>query len=93
MIANLQRESHLSLRNAGFFDLEHPVWGGHGWSVFLDEPEDVWRTIRYIGRNQTESILPPEAYPFVQAYDNWPLHPGHSPNSPYAKRLARSRGR
>lgn len=83
MIANLQCASHLALRDAGKFDLEHPVWGGHGWSVFLDCPDDVWRTIRYIARN----LRAPVAYPFVLPYDNWPLHPGHSPNSPYARRL------
>jgi REP element-mobilizing transposase RayT len=25
--------------------------------------------------------------PFVTEYDGWPLHPGHNPNSPYARRL------
>jgi hypothetical protein len=31
--------------------------------------------------------LPAQKWPFVNPYDGWPLHPGHSPNSPYAKRL------
>lgn len=83
MIAHLQCESHLALREAEKFDLAHPIWGGHGWSVFLDSPEDIWRTIKYICGN----LKVPKEYSFVLRYDNWPLHRGHSPNSPYARRL------
>jgi REP element-mobilizing transposase RayT len=88
MIGNLQRESHLLLRHEGFVDLEHPVWGGRGWKVFLDEPDDIWRTIGYVRENPAKIGSPIQAWPFVTAYDSWPLHPGHSPNSPYAKRLS-----
>jgi hypothetical protein len=31
--------------------------------------------------------LPVQQWMFVKPYDGWPLHPGHNPNSPYAKRL------
>ena len=92
MMANLQRESHLALRDASCFDLHHPVWGGPGWSVFLDHPDDVWRTITYVQKNPREIGLDKQTYPFVNPYDNWPLHEGHSPNSPYAKRLRKTRG-
>jgi len=91
MIANLQRGSHLALRKAGLFDLQHPIWGGPGWSVFLDHPDDVWRTIGYVEKNPLAVGLPKQQYAFVKAYDNWPLHEGHSPNSPYVKRLRKSR--
>lgn len=73
MIANLQRYTHLALREAGARDLEHPVWGGHGWKVFLDSPEDVWRTIPYIEQNPTKVGLPKQEWDFVTPYDNWPL--------------------
>ena len=67
---------------------DHPTWtAGHGWSVFLGHPEDVRRTIGYIERNPTKIGLPVQNWPFVQPYDDWPLHEGHSPRSPYAKRL------
>jgi REP element-mobilizing transposase RayT len=66
----------------------HPTWAaGGGWKVFLDHPDDVRRTIDYINRNPDLAGLPPQHWPFVRVYDGWPLHPGHSPNSPYAKRL------
>jgi REP element-mobilizing transposase RayT len=87
MIANFQRESHLLLRERDTIDLEHPVWGGHGWKVFLDEPSDIWRTNEYVRENPVKIGLPIQEYSFVMPYDNWPLHEGHNPNSPYAKRL------
>lgn len=87
MVQNLQRESHLLLREEGHRDMEHPVWGGHGWSVFLDHPDDIWRTIPYIDENPLKIGLAKQVHPFVKPYDNWPLHEGHSPNSPYAKRM------
>ena len=82
-----QRESHLLLRAEDLRDMHHPVWGGHGWSVFLDHPEDIWRTIPYIEDNPIKIGLPKQVHPFVTRYDNWPLHEGHSMNSPYVKRL------
>jgi hypothetical protein len=66
----------------------HPVWtGGGGWKVFLGHPDEVRRTIPYIERNPLPLGLPVQRWPFVKDYDGWPLHPGHSPNSPYATRL------
>jgi REP element-mobilizing transposase RayT len=67
---------------------DHPTWtGGGGWKVFLEHPDEVRRTIRYIEKNPEPLRLPRQVWPFVKPYDGWPLHPGHSPNSPYARRL------
>jgi REP element-mobilizing transposase RayT len=88
MAKKLKDRSRLHLDMTGHRDGKHPTWtGGDGWSVFLDHPKDVRRTIPYIERNPEKIGLPKQGWPFVQAYDNWPLHEGHSPNSPYAKRL------
>lgn len=87
MIANLQFESRFRLRDFDLRPPEHPVWGGPGWKVFLDSPEDVRRTIKYIEDNPIKMRLPAQTWDFVEPYDGWPLHPGHSPDSPYAKRL------
>jgi hypothetical protein len=65
----------------------HPVWAGPGWKVFLDHPDEVRRTIAYVESNPDPYRLPRQTWPFVQTYDDWPLHPGHSPNSPYAQGL------
>jgi REP element-mobilizing transposase RayT len=88
MIANLQDRSRERLAAAGHRRPGHPTWtGGGGWKVFLEHPDEVRRTIRYVDKNPTEIRLPPQTWPFVKPYDGWPLHPGHSPNSPYARRL------
>lgn len=69
----------------------HPVWtGGGGWKVFLDHPNDVEWTIGYVERNPTQARMVPQRWSFVKNYDRWPLHPGHSVNSPYVKALKKA---
>jgi REP element-mobilizing transposase RayT len=94
MIANLQEASRLRLRETVPWNRtqDHPIWGGHGWKVFLDHPDDIHRTIGYIEQNPVALRRPVQRWAFVSPYDNWPLHPGHSPNSPYVRRL-RAAGR
>lgn len=88
MTKKLKDASRLRLSKVGIRDGEHPTWtGGHGWTVFLDHPRDIRRTIPYIDQNPARIGLPKQSWPFVKDYDNWPLYEGHSPNSPYAKRL------
>jgi len=84
MIVRLQEASARVLRERKLRPANHPVWGGPGWTVFLDLPEEVWRTIHYINGNPAKLGLPAQGCEFVKEYDNWPLHAGHSPNSPYA---------
>jgi hypothetical protein len=55
--------------------------------VFLDHPDEIRRTIPYIEKNPVKIGLPGQKWKFVKDYDGWPLHKGHSPNSPYAQRL------
>ncbi len=88
MIASPQGASRQRLRDAANdWAPTHPVWGGPGWKVFLDHPDEIRRTIGYVADNPLPLGWPRQAWSFVTAYDGWPLHPGHSPNSPYAKRL------
>ncbi len=81
-LQSLSRKRLESLRQPG-----HPLWTCGGWKVFLDHPDEMHRTIAYIENNPIKQRLPAQRWPFVVPYDNWPLHPGHSPNSPYAKAL------
>ena len=93
MIEKLQSASAGRLCEAASgWGRDHPVWGGPGWKVFLDHPDEVERTIGYVQRNPDPLGMPRQHWPFVAAYDRWPLHRGHSPNSPYVKRL-RAAGR
>ncbi|NOY28941.1 MAG: hypothetical protein GXP28_01835 [Planctomycetes bacterium] len=87
MIENLQSLSRQRLVYEECRVSEHPVWTVGGWKRFLDRPSAVRRVIEYIERNPLEIGRPRQQWPFVTLYDDWPLHPGHSPNSPYAQRL------
>ena len=87
MIENLQAASRLRLSTLGLRTADHPVWARSGWKGFLDHPDEIRRTIRYIEENPRKWRLPDQRWEFVKEYNGWPLHPGHSPNSPYARRL------
>ena len=52
-------------------DLDHPVWGGPGWKVFLETREDLVRTVDYIDMNPRKAGLPSQVWPFVKKYDGW----------------------
>ena len=91
MAALLKEASRDRLIAAQQRTTDHPTWtGGDGWSVWLGLPAEVRKTIGYIERNAPKAGLPPQRWPFVKPYDGWPFHPGHSPASPYARRLASS---
>ncbi|MDP6545482.1 MAG: hypothetical protein QGH60_15970 [Phycisphaerae bacterium] len=87
MIENVQELVRLRLSASGLRAPGHPVWARSGWKVFLDHPDDIRRTIRYVNNNPSQRKMPPQEWTFVAEYDGWPLHPGHNPNSPYARRL------
>jgi REP element-mobilizing transposase RayT len=88
MVEAFKTASRNQLYGTGHRDADHPTWcGGFAWHFFLDHPDQVHRTVSYIERNPLPLQLPVQKWPFVKRYDGWPLHPGHSPNSPYARRL------
>ena len=87
MIAVLQDHSRLRLRADGRRAANHPVWGGPGWKVFLDHPDEVRRIVGYIEANPLKIGWPRQEWEFVKSYDGWPLHPGHSTRSPYVRGL------
>jgi len=87
MIENVQELVRLRLSASGSRPPGHPVWARSGWRVFLDHPDDIRRTICYVNDNPLKRRMPPQDWAFVVEYDGWPLHAGHNPNSPYARRL------
>lgn len=72
MIEYLQADSAERLRACGLRDEQHPVWARGGWKVFLDTPDDVRRTIRYVRQNPVKIGLPVQEYDWVEKYDGWP---------------------
>jgi len=89
MIVNLQRAASAQLQELKFRDVNQRTWSsGGGWKVFLDHPDEVRRTIGYIDDNPVKIGWPKQDWDFVnKPYDGWPLHPGHNPNSPWARNL------
>ena len=74
MITEFQRDSRLALIRRPDVPGDHPVWGGHGWKVYQDCPEDVNRTVNYINRNPKSYRLASQSWAFVTPYNNWPFH-------------------
>jgi REP element-mobilizing transposase RayT len=87
MIEHFQSASRLRLSTAGACGADHPVWTRSGWKGFVDRPDAVRKIIGYVENNPPKMGLPRQRWPFVKPYDGWPLHAGHDPNSPYARRL------
>jgi hypothetical protein len=87
MIEQLQHFSRLRLSADGFREPDHPVWCRGGWKIFLDHPDEIWRTTGYVENNPLPYRMLRQQWDFVTKYDNWPLHEGHSTNSPYVQRL------
>jgi REP element-mobilizing transposase RayT len=53
MAAKLKTQSRLRLSPLHYREDNHPTWtAGTGWKVFLDHPDEVWRTIKYIDKTQ-----------------------------------------
>ncbi len=73
MTLNFQEQSRLDLQKSAARPA-HPVWGGPGWKVFLDHPDGIRRTIRYIDNNPGKIRLPRQEWDFVKEYDGWPMH-------------------
>jgi REP element-mobilizing transposase RayT len=73
MIRNFQEASRVAVLDLTLRQRDHPVWGGPGWKVFLDTPEDIWRTVSYVEANPTKAGQAPQTHPFVTPYDNWPF--------------------
>ena len=44
---------------------ERPVWGGGGWNVFLDTPEDARRAIAYVEGNPAREGKPRQRWSFM----------------------------
>src|SRR5205814_4571270 len=43
-------------------------WGRGEWKVYLDDPADVRRAIRYVENNPMKEGKPPQRWPFVVPY-------------------------
>jgi hypothetical protein len=74
MIGNFQGMSRAELLKHSLVPEEHPVWTKRGWKVFLNTPAEVRSRIAYVERNPVKDGLPPQKWPCVVEYNNWPFH-------------------
>jgi REP element-mobilizing transposase RayT len=45
MIEKIQALSRERLIEIGLREMDHPTWTHGGWKVFLDHPDEIWRTV------------------------------------------------
>ncbi len=69
MLEKLQHAGKKALQQAGRRGPVHPVWGGKGWKVFLQTPEDMKRIEKYIADNPIKAGRPRQNWDFVRAFD------------------------
>jgi REP element-mobilizing transposase RayT len=66
-------QSRARLRLFADVPANHPIWSNRPYKVFLYTPDDVRGRIDYIAANPAKHRLASQTWPFVQAYDGWPL--------------------
>jgi REP element-mobilizing transposase RayT len=71
MVAHLQKDSQKVIIEAGRRPVNHPVWAGPGWKVFLNTRKDIQTRVKYIEDNPIKEGRPPQNWDFVQEYNGW----------------------
>jgi hypothetical protein len=52
------------MREQGLWD-DRPLWGEHGWNVYLESVEAIERAIRYVENNPIKEGKKAQKWPFV----------------------------
>jgi len=71
MIDELQHESRDALHDMKRRAIDHPIWGGPGWKVFLETADDIRRVVRYVEENPIKARRAAQRWDFVKPYDGW----------------------
>jgi len=71
MIGLFQKNSKTALIEANRRAVNHPVWGGPGWKVFLNNRKDMEGRVKYIRENPIKAGRPAQHGEFVKEYDGW----------------------
>jgi len=71
MVEHLQMDSQGTIIDAGRRPVNHPVWAGPGWKVFLNTRKDIENRVRYVQENPVKERRPPQHWDFVKVYDGW----------------------
>jgi REP element-mobilizing transposase RayT len=69
IVGHLKGQATLALKSSGIWpNAERPVWGDHGWNVYLDSLSDVRRAIRYVEQNPIKEGFPKQDWEVVTPY-------------------------
>lgn len=71
MIDELQQASRYAVHDLKKCEMDHPVWGGPGWKVFLETVDDMRRVVSYVEENPIKAGRPRQNWEFVKLYDGW----------------------
>jgi len=67
-IGHIKSEATRALREQGWFSQRSP-WGDHGWNVFLDSREAMYRSIQYVENNPLREGKRQQHWSCVTPYD------------------------
>jgi REP element-mobilizing transposase RayT len=71
MIEELQCASRYAVHDIKRRAIDHPVWGGLGWKVFLETADDLRRVVHYIEANPIKAGRRRQNWEFIHPYDGW----------------------
>jgi REP element-mobilizing transposase RayT len=70
IVGHLKSRATRALKEHGlWFADNRPVWGEHGWNVFLDNITAVERAIRYVEQNPIKEGKKPQTWSLVTPFD------------------------
>jgi hypothetical protein len=70
IVGHLKSQATRRLKEAGLWHVDaRPIWGAHGWNVFLDDPTAVQRAIRYVEGNPEKEGKKPQKWSIVTPFD------------------------
>lgn len=68
IIGHFKRNATFELKRAGHFTGPRPVWGEHGWNVYLDRADRVERAIRYVNENPLKEGFRRQSWSFAAPF-------------------------
>jgi REP element-mobilizing transposase RayT len=70
IVGHLKSRATRLLKERGQWPADgRPVWGAHGWNVFLDDLTAVNRAMRYVGQNPVKEGKKPQRWSIVTPFD------------------------
>jgi REP element-mobilizing transposase RayT len=70
IVGHFKSRATRALKQQGLWPADNrPVWGDHGWNVWLEDAAAVARAIRYVNENPLKEGKRPQRWSFVTPFD------------------------